>query len=488
MSIRITSLYIFVAVLSIYAWKDWFKSLCGLILLMAIIEHEDMPKTMFGIQGFNMWNILFVSIFLAWAASRRREGLTWDMPRHVSVLLLLYLGVIVIGFLRAVFDRSYIQDYPLKSLISEELINTVKWALPGILLFDGCRTRRRVIMALVCVLGVYFLVSVQVVRFMPVSAAISDVGTLSRLRTRLGRYIGYSACDISAFLAGASWGILATLPLVRRKKYQALILAAAGIVALGQALTGGRAGYLAWGATGLVLCLLKWRKYLLLAPVIVMLLPIVLPSAVDRMFQGFGETDVAGQSMTDDNAVTSGRTQVWPDMIDKISESPVVGYGRLAIRRAGLTEYLRQIHGDEYAFGAAHNLYLETLLDNGILGSLPICLFWGMVVIYSARLFRSDNRLCSALGALALALTLAQLFAGIGAQHYYPRVSTLGLWASALLMFRVYVEQTRVQMDTIITEQPWKRPAFRKHYLDPDLPATSYGEASLKCENPRERI
>ena len=43
MSIRITVLYLVVAGLSIYAWKDWFKSLCGLILLMAVIEHEDMP-------------------------------------------------------------------------------------------------------------------------------------------------------------------------------------------------------------------------------------------------------------------------------------------------------------------------------------------------------------------------------------------------------------------------------------------------------------
>jgi hypothetical protein len=35
MSIRITALYIVVTGLSIHAWKDWFKSLCGLILLMA---------------------------------------------------------------------------------------------------------------------------------------------------------------------------------------------------------------------------------------------------------------------------------------------------------------------------------------------------------------------------------------------------------------------------------------------------------------------
>jgi len=70
MSIRHLALYLVVTSLSIYAWKDWYKSLCGLILLMAVICHEDMPKTMFGIQGLNMWNVLFLVIFLAWVVNR----------------------------------------------------------------------------------------------------------------------------------------------------------------------------------------------------------------------------------------------------------------------------------------------------------------------------------------------------------------------------------------------------------------------------------
>jgi len=70
MGIRLTALYIFVAILLVYAWKDWFKSLCGLILLMAVIEHEDMPKSMFGTQGLNVWNVLFFGIFPAWLAVR----------------------------------------------------------------------------------------------------------------------------------------------------------------------------------------------------------------------------------------------------------------------------------------------------------------------------------------------------------------------------------------------------------------------------------
>jgi O-antigen ligase len=446
MSIRILLLYVLVTGLSIYAWKDWFKSLCGLILLMAIMEHEDMPKTMYGIQGLNLWNTLFVVIVVAWMANRRREGLTWNMPAHMGVLLLTYLAVIVVGVLRALGDRSHIQDYPLTKLISEELINTIKWALPAILLFDGCRTRRRVMQALVCILLLYVIVAVQVARFMPPGAAFADVDLLNRLRVRLGKYIGYSACDISAMLAGASWAIIAMLPLVRRWKYRMIGLAAAGVVAYGQALTGGRAGFVAWGATGLILCILKWRKYLLLAPVVVVVLPIAFPAATTRMLSGFDQTDITGQNATDRDAITSDRTLMWPYVIEKISQSPYVGYGRLAMQRTGLYDELLQM---DLPFIHPHNVYLETLLDNGIIGSLPIVLFWGILLVYSAKLFRNPNRLYSAIGGLALSLVLAQLFAGIGAQHYYPRGSTLGMWAASLLMLRVHVEEKRARFGMI---------------------------------------
>jgi len=462
MSIRVTALYILVTFLCIYAWKDWFKSLCGLILLMAVIEHESMPKSILGIQGFNMWNLLFLVIFMAWLASRRREGLTWDMPRHVSVLLLIYLGLIVVGVLRAVFDRSYIQDYSVGSLVSEQLINTIKWVLPGVLLFDGCRTRKQVRMAIVCLLAMFFLIAVQVVRRIPPGTILS--GDAIDIARNACSDIGYSAVDMSVFLAGAFWAIMSALQLLRRKKYKAPVLAASGLVVFSQALTGGRAGYIAWGGIGLILCLLKWRKYLLLAPVVVILLPIVLPGAVDRMLEGFGETDVAGQITRDDDAVTSGRTVIWPYVINKIGESPFIGYGRLAMNRTGLVVSIETEHP---GIGASqpHNMYLETLLDNGIIGSIPILLFWAVMVVYGAILFRSDNHLCSAVGGLALSLILAQLFAGIGSQHIYPEESTLGLWVAMFLSLRVYVEKKRTQTGANTAESSWEVPLLQQHQV-----------------------
>src|ERR1043166_7383526 len=103
--IRLSILYSLVLILSIYAWRDWYASLCGLVLLMAFLEHKDMPKAIFGIGGLNLWNILFISIFLAWLVHRRRQGLRWDMPRYLNVLLLLYLAVVLVGFVRMISDN-----------------------------------------------------------------------------------------------------------------------------------------------------------------------------------------------------------------------------------------------------------------------------------------------------------------------------------------------------------------------------------------------
>lgn len=455
--IRVTALCTMVAGLSLYAWRDWFVSLCGLIVLMAVIEHEDMPTNVMGLQGLNMWNLLFLIIFLAWAVTRRREGLTWDMPRHIGTLLLIYLAVVLIGVARAILDSDNLRGYPMVSLISEELINTVKWVIPGILLFDGCRSRKRVLMVLGCLLLMYFLISVQVMKRMPLESALGGGGEeMQRIRLKVCRSIGYSAVDMSVILSGASWGMLAVLSLVRRRLYQVFVVICAFAVAFGQALTGGRAGYMAWGATGLVLCLLKWRKLLLLTPVVLILLPIALPGTVDRMFYGFGQTDVSGEATVDDYSVTSGRTLIWPLVVGKITESPLIGYGRLGMTRTGLVDKLWD-ELDE-SFPHPHNMYLETLMDNGLIGSLPILIFWAVIVLYSARLFRSGNRLYSAVGGLSLALVLAQLFAGVGSQHFYPRESTMCVWVAMFLSLRVYVEEMRMQAGLGVAEDSMGAP------------------------------
>src|SRR5919106_5835959 len=254
---------------------------------MAVIEHPDAPKTMFGVQGANPWNLLLVVVCLAWLAQRRREGLTWDMPRSVGVLLLLYLGVVLIGFVRMMSVTTGLEQHTSAYLFSEYLVNTVKWTIPALLLFDGARSQSRLTMGLVSILAVYLLLSVQVIRWMPPGVAFSGEALSVRSSKILLNEIGYHRVNLSMMLAGASWAIVATAPLVKRRSQAVFILAATLVVIYAQALTAGRMGYVTWAVLGLVLCLIRWRPSLPLVPLVILVIALVAQGAVERLFEGF---------------------------------------------------------------------------------------------------------------------------------------------------------------------------------------------------------
>jgi O-antigen ligase len=356
---------------------------------MSIIENRNMPSSMFGIQGFNPWNILFVGVFLAWVASRRREGLTWDMPGYISVLLLLYLGVILVGVTRAIFDRAFMAGFSLKYLISDHLINTVKWVLPGILLFDGCRSRKRVAIALWSILGLYLVTALLIFRNVPLSSAGSLL-TMTASRGAFNKAIGYGAVTVAMMMAGGSWAVLSILPLVKRSWHKGMVICGFFMVTFTLILTSGRMGYLTWAMLGMIFGVLRWRRYLLLVPFGIMLVVVVFPGVSQRMLTGFGETNVEGEAYVDEYTVSSGRLLAWPYVIDKIKESPIIGYGRLAMPRTGLSRYLEE-NMIASAFGHAHNAYLELFLDNGLIGFFIVMSFFTVVIVHAFRLFRDRS-------------------------------------------------------------------------------------------------
>jgi O-antigen ligase len=232
--------------------------------------------------------------------------------------------------------------------------------------------------------------------------------------------------------------------LVRKRRYQALVLGAAALVALGQTLTGGRAGYVTWGLTGLVLCVLRWRWLLPGIPAVILAVCLFLPSVRDRMLSGFGGTSENISHDTDAFVITAGRTMAWSYVIPKIEESPIIGYGREAMVRAGIYQQIMAEHDEGETFPHPHNAYLEILLDNGIVGFVLIMPIYVVALVLSLRLLmdRSDP-LFSAVGGVAAALIIALMIASMGSQSFYAKESSVGMWAAIGVMLRVYVERAR---------------------------------------------
>ena len=429
---RVYAIYMVVAVLVVYAVKDWFKGVCSLILMMAVIEHKDMPSAMMGIDVLTPWNLLLFVTLLSWMANRRREGLQWDMPGHISMLLLMYLAVILVGFLRGALDPS--NRYSLRYLITDQVINCIKWVLPGILLFDGCRTRKRIMMAFWSIVGLYLALAALTMHYISWGS-----------RGNFNKRIGWGAVTVAMMLAGGAWAILGALPMVKKKWHKAMVICGFFMATFALMRTQGRMGYITWVALGLIFGIVRYRRYLVLVPVGIVLIVVVFPGVSERMLEGFGETDVAGEAAVDEYAIGSGRLQAWPYVIDKIAESPVIGYGRLAMARTGLTEYLQENRIAD-GFGHPHNAYLEILLDSGLIGFLIVIAFFSLVVGYAFSLFldRTDP-LFEATGMVTLALVLGFLIAGLGAAHFYPREANTGIWLSIFLTFRVSLERSRVR-------------------------------------------
>lgn len=436
--IRFTLVMLVLGAISVYAWRDWYTALCGLILVVGVVQHPDFPNSMGGIQGANPWNLALASIVLAWWSQRQRDGVRWDMPGYVNALLCVYLAVVLVSWLRLAMGRTiYLSHLSSAYLVSEYLVNCLKWVVPGLLLFDGCRDRRRLLLGVGATLGLYVVLALQVIRWMPPSMMLDGEALADRSLKILVNEIGFHRVNLSMMLAGASWAIFACLVLAKRRVHQILLALVGVAVVYGQALTAGRTGYVTWAVVGLGLCAIKWRKYLLLGPVVALMLLIAVPGAIERLSQGFGGQEV------DRYVVTAGRNIAWPVIIDKITDSPLVGYGRQAMQRTGLAARLWNEHGE--SFPHPHNAYLEMLLDNGAVGFLLVMPFYVVILVHAIRLFR-DRRdpMFQAVGGMTCALVLALLVAAVGSQTFYPREGAVGMWCAMGLMLRLWVVRSQM--------------------------------------------
>ena len=472
--IRITLLTLFTLYFSAIAWRDWYKSLCALIFLTAFFQHPDMPKELLGISGINHWNFLLINVFFSWLLHRRSEKNNWDMPREITIILIIYLIVIVASFIRMSSDMSGIIEYyelmgaPMpsnKAYFNDDVLNSIKWVIPGLLLFDGCHSRKRFLMALYTIVSVYFFLAIQFINYMPLTAIASLSGDkLQAIALKVAsKTVGYSRVNLSMMLGGGAWAILVLRELAEKPSIKFAYLFGAIIVMYGQALTGGRMGYITWFILGLMFCLLRWRRYLLFIPVIVIVVALALPSVKERVLMGIPGSGSEKSFEIENNQLntymmTSGRTNAWPLVIEGIKQEPWIGYGREAMKNIGISQQMIELYGINESFPHPHNAYLQILLDNGIIGFVPIMIFYFLIIKYEISLFmEKKNKYCIIAGGVSLSLTMALLLAAMGSQSFYPVVGSVGMWCSIGLMLRVYVQRSSTSVTDVNPEDFWNQ-------------------------------
>jgi O-antigen ligase len=437
-------------ILGFYSLKDWFKPVPFLILMMPLYGHPDFPSGAFGIQGLNPWNVLLLATFLSYLLQRKQDAANWDMDKGVTILLLFYISIIIISALRAVFDVQTLHDYGKMltsgQIVSENLINCIKFLIPAYLVFTGARTESRRKLILWAIIASHLYIALVVIRGIPISA-VTDENVLTHLGLKiLQKTFSWSKVNTATLLAGGAWATLFAVPYLLAKRPRLSSVAPFTLFVLTSfalALTGGRMGYAVWIILFLIFSFLRWKKGLLLIPLISVIILSIVPSVRDRFLQGIS-IDKNNIVIEDTYKMTSGRTDAWPVVIDRISRAPWIGYGALAMIRTGATAEVAEklnIQEGERGFPHPHNAYLWLFLDTGILGAAPILLFWAIVLYRSNKLCGVAGSESDAIGITSLATSLSLLIAGLGSQNLYPVHGAIAMWAAIALAFRLYADR-----------------------------------------------
>ena len=95
--------------------------------------------------------------------------------------------------------------------------------------------------------------------------------------------------------------------------------------------------------------------------------------------------ELATMGRKDDVLSLSGRLPLWEELLSSINKRPILGYGYLAYWDAKRVEYLSATFRWEIPHG--HNLYLDTMLDIGIVGLGLVILAIMVALSESARYY-----------------------------------------------------------------------------------------------------
>src|SRR2546423_12412326 len=129
MSFRVLFCFLFVLFFSFYAYKNWFVSLCALVVLMGFVKHPDMPRNVAGIPGFNLWNLLVINVVFAWWRQRRYDEHATPLPRGVKVAFFTYFAMVVISFFRMFIDPTHFVIYTQMDIFNDFFLNAVRFMI-----------------------------------------------------------------------------------------------------------------------------------------------------------------------------------------------------------------------------------------------------------------------------------------------------------------------------------------------------------------------
>ncbi len=431
--IRFGLMYGVLAAIIIAGFRRWFLTLCALIVLTALHDHRYFKESIAGIGGLKPYNVLLAFAVLHWIQQRRAEGLHWDARPSMSLGIVAYVLIVIYGASYAFLDIESLRraagwDY--SSLLVQEILNPLKMILPAILLFDGCRSRNRMTSGMLSLAGLAFVTGAYIIKLIPVGS-LADADSVLRYRHRIDRDLGLYPNDVVSIFVPGFWVALSMAWAMRSKLWRAVLLASAAALALALLLTQSRTGMAAFVVVGLVVGLLRFRKFTLILLVALPAVYFGLESLSANWSRGFAMRDATGVA-TDWNEVSNGRIELWGWAWHDIMMAPMLGQGRLF--------QLREPYGAVMLPAHPHNAYLDIWAQYGLLGLMVILMLFAGLLSIAWRVMKCGrDRLERAVGVSAFAAVLTNFVIAVAGHGFMPRVSSVITFCTCALACRIYV-------------------------------------------------
>ena len=435
--IETNALYLCMALIGcLFILHDFRIGVVLLILLMPLASSTVFPREMFGITGLNPMNLLLIGTL----GSCLLQGLVDGSIRRFVPRPLLWLYVVPIVAAGAMGSRhvgEIAAGFSLYGLLSFDNVT-------GYLRDVVARPLFFVIFALLIAAAVArtgkpekflapTLISIWIMSLLAIGLVLQSGAGLGQLAGDDSRAflspLGMHANDLGRLYAVAYALLLFTWAESRDTGLRLVLLVSMAVVVVALILTFSRGAFLGFIVVSVLFVL--WRfspKTLMLAAGVAAVVLFALPDAVyDRIASGYGKGW---------NAISAGRIdEIWLPLLPDFLRSPVFGNGLASIL---WSEAMRTAGGiTVLGVTQAHNAYLETLLDMGVMGLALLSAYfahvWKQFRALSADPAASPEQRGLFQGAAAGLVGF--LVAGIAGSHLTPKPEQFFLWLAIGMMY-----------------------------------------------------
>ncbi|HYU68113.1 MAG TPA: O-antigen ligase family protein [Burkholderiales bacterium] len=434
---ELNALYLCVSLIACaFILLDFRVGVVLLIPLMPISSSTVFPHEMLGITGLNPVNLLLVGTL----GSCLLHGVSGGSLRRFMPLPLLWLyiaPILVAGALGsrhvgdiapAFFMYDQLEFHDAAGYVRDLVVKPLSMVIFALLVGAAVSKSEKPEKFLVPTLISIWMMGAIVIVFVSQSGV-----ALGRLASDDSREflspLGQHANDLGRLYAVAYALLLFTWAESKNTGLRLALLASMGMVVVALVLTFSRGAFLGFIAVNVLFLL--WRrnaKALMFFGLLAVVAAFLLPGAVyDRVESGFG----SGL-----DAVSAGRIEgIWLPLLPEVLRSPIYGNGLGSIlwsdaMRTGVGVSILGV-------AQAHNAYLETILDMGIVGLFFVCGYF-VHVLKDFRALGVDPVLSPILRGFyqgAAAGLAGFLVAGIAGSYLTPRPEQVFLWLAIGMMY-----------------------------------------------------